>query len=228
MSKVGRVTSAPGGTANKSIGCLSSEKVQITDISSRRTQAGEGFLSGSSILLVLKKDVWTGWKSTGIPCSQRGFKALFWKGICHMKNLSLQTTEGPAQAEGSMLQTALGWKGILILSRLKVQQRQVAVIPGKIYSKSWCKSKFERNSLVCSLSSITIQLQQSIPCHAPELLCKGGNVLVCSEGYWSNQLWVTSIFRSSWELLKRKEYKEQDQCMVIQKRDEFDNYQNIV
>ena len=41
-----------------------------------------------------------------------------------MKNLPLQTTVKPAQAESSVLQTALDWKGILILSRFKVQQKQ--------------------------------------------------------------------------------------------------------
>ena len=53
-----------------------------------------------------------------------------------MKNLPLQTTVRPAQAEGSVLQTALDLKEILILSRFKVQQSQVAVIPGKVHSKS--------------------------------------------------------------------------------------------
>ena len=71
-----------------------------------------------------EKDVWSGWKFTGIPHCQRGIKALFWEGICHMKNLPLQTTVKPAQAESSVLQTALDWKGILILSRFKVQQKQ--------------------------------------------------------------------------------------------------------
>ena len=89
--------------------------------------------------LVLKNmfDVWSGWRFTGIPHYQRGIKALFWEGICHMKNLPLQTTVRPAQAEGSVLPTALDLKEILILSRFKVQQSQVAVIPGKVYSKSW-------------------------------------------------------------------------------------------
>ena len=53
-----------------------------------------------------------------------------------MKNLPLQTTVRPAQAEGSVLQTALDLKEILILSRFKVQHSQVAVIPGKVHSKT--------------------------------------------------------------------------------------------
>ena len=125
-----------------------------------------------------EKDVWSGWKFTGIPHCQRGIKALFWEGICHMKNLPLQTTVKPAQAEGSVLQTALDWKGILILSRFKVQQKQGQWYLEKSNQRAAAEPNWEE------LLGLLLKLKH--------------------RGVLKKPTWVNSISRKTWQLFKKR------------------------